>query len=332
MLDQVGAYMQHPAFFSSLFNGELTSDLDKYSPTNDVLFLLKSLEGLNRFIFHLMSRERIHAFAEGLIDNLGYLKVAVRPVSQNEFVSCKLTEKLEQQMRDSLAVSIGGMPVWCNQLMDSCSFLFSFEARCKYFRLSAFGRQQVQPQPSSHNNSGVSRDGPPSAGSLSRKKFLVLRDRVLESAAQMMDSYAHVKAPIEVEYNEEVGTGLGPTLEFYTLVSREFQKSGLGMWRQDHISFTTSETLQAEYSGIVNSSFGLFPRPWPSSVDASDAAQFSEVIKKFFLLGQIVAKALQDGRVLDLPFSKAFYKLILQQVFLGYGLLGSINGSTKASH
>jgi E3 ubiquitin-protein ligase TRIP12 len=148
----------------------------------------------------------------------------------------------------------------------------------------------------------------------------------------MMDSYAHVKAPIEVEYNEEVGTGLGPTLEFYTLVSREFQKSGLGMWRQDHISFTTSETLQAEYSGIVNSSFGLFPRPWPSSVDASDAAQFSEVIKKFFLLGQIVAKALQDGRVLDLPFSKAFYKLILQQVFLGYGLLGSINGSTKASH
>jgi E3 ubiquitin-protein ligase TRIP12 len=67
-------------------------------------------------------------------------------------------------------------------------------------------------------------------------------------------------------------------------------------------------------------------------VDASDAAQFSEVIKKFFLLGQIVAKALQDGRVLDLPFSKAFYKLILQQVFLGYGLLGSINGSTKASH
>ncbi|KAF9680312.1 hypothetical protein SADUNF_Sadunf06G0108100 [Salix dunnii] len=313
MLDQVGANMQHPAFFSNMFNCELASDLDKYSPTNDVLFLLKSLEGLNRFIFHLMSRERINAFAEGLIDNLGNLKVEVHPVSQNEFVSSKLTEKLEQQMRDSLAVSIGGMPVWCNQLMDSCSFLFSFEVRCKYFRLSAFGRQQVQLQPSSHNNSGVSRDGQPSAGSLSRKKFLVLRDRVLESAAQMMDSYAHVKAPIEVVYNEEVGTGLGPTLEFYTLVSREFQKSGLGMWRQDHILFATSETLQAEYSGIVKSSSGLFPRPWPSSVDASDGAQFSEVIKKFFLLGQIVAKALQDGRVLDLPFSKAFYKLILQQ-------------------
>ncbi|KAL3569451.1 hypothetical protein D5086_029341 [Populus alba] len=145
--NQAVAYMLHPAFFSSMFNCELTSDLDKSSPTNDILFLLKSLEG--------------------------------------------------------------GMPAWCNELMNSCSFL-------------------------------------PSAGSLSRKKFIVLRDQVLEPAAQMMDRYAHVKVPIEVVYNEEVGTGLGPTLEFYTL-------------------------------------------------------------------GQIVAKALQDGRVLDLPFAKVFYKLFLQQ-------------------
>ncbi|XP_024443585.1 E3 ubiquitin-protein ligase UPL4 isoform X2 [Populus trichocarpa] len=248
-----------------------------------------------------------------LIDNLDNLRVAARPVAQNEFVSSKLTEKLEQQMRDSLAVSMGGMPVWCNQLMNSCSFLFSFETRCKYFQLSAFGCQQIQIQPSSHNNSGVLRDRLPSAGSLSRKKFIVLRDQVLESAAQMMDRYAHLKVPIEVVYNEEVGTGLGPTLEFYTLVSKEFQKSGIGMWREDHISFPTIENLQAEYSGIVKSPFGLFPRPWSPTVDASDGVQFSEVIKKFFLLGQIVAKALQDGRVLDLPFAKVFYKLILQQ-------------------
>ena len=315
ILDQAVAFMQHPAFFSSMFNCELPSDLDKSSPTNDILFLLKSLEGLNRFIFHLMSHERIHAFAEGLIDNLDNLRVAARPVAQNEFVSSKLTEKLEQQMRDSLAVSMGGMPVWCNQLMNSCSFLFSFETRCKYFRLSAFGCQQIQIQPSSHNNSGVLRDRLPSAGSLSRKKFIVLRDQVLESAAQMMDHYAHVKVPIEVVYNEEIGTGLGPTLEFYTLVSKEFQKSGIGMWREDHISFPTIENLQAEYSGIVKSPFGLFPRPWSPTVDASDGVQFSEVIKKFFLLGQIVAKALQDGRVLDLPFAKVFYKLILQQVW-----------------
>ncbi|KDP29070.1 hypothetical protein JCGZ_16459 [Jatropha curcas] len=312
LVDKIGAHMQCTSFCTSIFNCELASDLDKLSPAYDVLFLLKSLEGLNRYTFHLMSCERVHAFAEGLINDLDSLKVVVHSVSQNEFVSSKLTEKLEQQMRDSFAVSIGGMPLWCNQLMSSCPFLFSFEARCKYFRLSAFGSQQVQMQTPS-NTSGVSRDRRSNLGTMHRKKFLVLRDRILESAAQMMDLYAHVKVPIEVVYNEEVGSGLGPTLEFYTLVSHEFQKYGLGMWREDHSSLAARKGLSIDDSEILTSPFGLFPRPWPSTLDISDGIQFSDVIKKFVLLGEIVAKALQDGRVLDLPFSKAFYKLILQQ-------------------
>ncbi|XP_065854953.1 E3 ubiquitin-protein ligase UPL4 [Euphorbia lathyris] len=309
-LDNIEAYMRCKSFLTRIFNYELPSEFDKSNPTYDVLFLLKSLEGLNRFAFHLMSCERARAFSEGLIDNLDNLKVVVHSVSQNEFVSSKLTEKLEQQMRDSLAVSVGGMPLWCSQLMASCPFLFSFEVRCKYFRLSAFGPQQVQPQATSHNSSGVSRERRSNSGSVPRKKFVVSRDQILESAAQMMDLYAHAKVPIEVVYKEEVGSGLGPTLEFYTLVSQEFQKSGLGMWREDRSSFAAT----AEDSEILVSSFGLFPCPWPSTVDTSnDGKQFSEVIEKFFLLGKVVAKALQDGRVLDLSFSNAFFKLIIQQ-------------------
>ncbi|KAG6745070.1 hypothetical protein POTOM_051712 [Populus tomentosa] len=138
ILDPAVAYMLHPAFFSSIFNCELTSDLDKSSPTNDILFLLKSLEGLNTFIFHLMSHERIHAFAEGLIDNLDSLRVAARPGAQNEFVSSKLTEKLEQQMRDSVAVSIeeelerllcGERDFWAfNELLDHIKFDHGYTA------------------------------------------------------------------------------------------------------------------------------------------------------------------------------------------------------------
>lgn len=304
---KAGDYVQHDSLFSSILNCELASDLDKTSATYDILLLLKCLEGLNKSVSHLMTRERIHAFGEGLIDNLDILNIIVRSISQNEFVNIKLTEKLEQQMRDSLAVSIGGMPLWCNQLMVSCPFLFSFEARCKYFRLAAFGSQHVQLQPSAFNNSDTSRNGRPAAANLSRKKFVVSRDQILESAAKMMDAYAQTKIPVEVIYNEEVGTGLGPTLEFYTLVSHEFQNFGLGMWRRD-------SSLQREESGIAISPLGLFPCPLPYTVDASgDGKQLNDVAKKFLLLGQVVAKALQDGRVLDLPFSKAFYKLILQQ-------------------
>uniref|UniRef100_A0A2P2M427 HECT-type E3 ubiquitin transferase n=1 Tax=Rhizophora mucronata TaxID=61149 RepID=A0A2P2M427_RHIMU len=312
-LDKIRAHLQGTSLFSSVFDHELTSDMDKLSPSYDILFLLKSLECMNRFAFHLLSCGKLHAFADGLIDNLDYLRVVVHSVSQNEFVSSKLTEKLEQQMRDPMAVSTGGMPLWCNQLMVSCPFLFSFETKCKYFRLSVFGSQKVQAQIPAQNNLGVLRDRRLTASNLSRKKFLVLRDQILESAFQMMDLYAHINLPIEVVYDEEVGTGLGPTLEFYTLVSHEFQKIGLGMWREDYGSPTAMKTLQTENSGFIMSPFGLFPRPRPSITDASDGKQFPEVLKKFVLLGKVVAKALQEGRVLDLPISKAFYKLILGQ-------------------
>lgn len=310
--DKVLAFYQHKPFLSGMFYCELVSDLEKSSPTYDILFLLKSLEGMNRFIFHLMSRERICAFAEGKVDNLDSLKITVPTVQLNEFVSSKLTEKLEQQMRDSLAVCIGSMPLWCNQLMTSCPFLFSFEARCKYFKLAAFGQPRLPSHISYHNSEAVS-DRRLGHGVLPRKKFLVYRDRILESAAQMMKLHASHKVVLEVEYDEEVGTGLGPTLEFYTLVCQELQKSGSGMWREDASSHTLKTSLQAEETGIY-SLYGLFPRPWLSMQDASGGIQFSEVTEKFVLLGQVVAKALQDGRVLDLHFSKAFYKLILGKV------------------
>uniref|UniRef100_A0A5B6YR81 HECT-type E3 ubiquitin transferase n=1 Tax=Davidia involucrata TaxID=16924 RepID=A0A5B6YR81_DAVIN len=319
-LDKVATYRQYTPFFSGMFVSELASDVEKSSPTYDILFLLKSLESMNRFRFHLMSREIIYSFAEGRIDNLDNLKVAVSAVLQNAFVSSKLTEKLEQQMRDPLSVSVGGMPSWCSQLMASCPFLFGFEARCKYFRLAAFGQLQVQSHPSSQNNSGGANGRWQSPGSLPRKKFLVCRNLILESAAQMMDLHARQKVVLEVEYNEEVGTGLGPTLEFYTLVSHEFQKSGLGMWREDQRLYTPKRSFQGEDSGVVMSPFGLFPCPWSSTVSTSNGIEFSEVIKKYVLLGQIVAKALQDGRVLDLPFSKSFYKFILGQELTVYDI------------
>lgn len=302
--------LHHGPFLSNIFGPKLLAQLDKTSHTYDILFLLKSLEGMNKLKFHLMSRERMNAFAEGRIDNFDNLKVAVPEIPENEFMNSKLTEKLEQQMRDPLALSTGGMPSWCNQLMALYPFLFGFEAKCKYFRLAAFGPLHVQLHSSFHNTSGAPSDRRHNAGGLPRKKFLVCRDRILDSAAQMMNLHACHKGVLEVEYNEEVGTGLGPTLEFYTLVCHEFQKTGMGMWREDYTSSASCKGLQAG-SGTVVSPSGLFPRPWSSTSSTSNGIEFSEVIKQFVLLGQVVAKALQDGWVLDLPFSKAFYKLII---------------------
>lgn len=61
----------------------------------------------------------------------------------------------------------------------------------------------------------------------------VSRRKVLESAKKVMEMYAKSRALLELEFFDEAGTGLGPTLEFYTLLAHELQKRGLGMWRND---------------------------------------------------------------------------------------------------
>ncbi|KAJ0235097.1 HECT domain-containing protein [Hirschfeldia incana] len=295
----------HP-FLSYLFAHRLgLRHIGTNAPAYDILFLLKSLEAMNRYLFHLICHERINAFGEGRLDNLDDLRVEVRPVPYAEFVSSKFTEKLEQQLRDSFALSTCGLPPWFNDLMGSCPFLFSFEVKSKYFRLAAFGSQKVHHHPQHLSSSSSHGEGRQATGSLPRKKFLASRENILESAAKMMELHGNQKVVIEVEYSEEVGTGLGPTLEFYTLVSRAFQNPDLGMWRSDRSSFAGKPK---EDSGFLVAPSGLFPRPWSDT-----SAAFPDVLQRFVLLGTVVAKALHDGRVLDIAFSKAFYKLILGQ-------------------
>lgn len=115
-------------------------------------------------------------------------------------------------------------------------------------------------------------------------------------------------------------------MEFYTLLSHDLQKVGLGMWRSNSYNKSgaegdtihqkdgkrTSNISQASRD-LIQAPLGLFPRPWPPS-DGSEVGQLNKVIEYFRLLGRVIAKALQDGRLLDLPLSTAFYKLVLGQV------------------
>ena len=309
--EKIGFSWHKLSFFSSLLLAELPCKLDKSNPSYDILFMMKILEGLNRNSFQLLSNDKSIAFAQGRIENFDDLKVVLSTIPQTEFISTKLTDKLEQQMRDPLASTTGNMPLWCSELMAACPFLFSFETRWKYFRLTAFGSYKIQHPHLLHSDNidtGFDNERRSQSGLSYRKKFRVDRSNILESAGKMMASLASSKAVIEVEYNEEVGTGLGPTMEFYTVASHEFQKVGLGMWREDR------NFCSIGGSSFVVSPFGLFPRPWSVHTSILNGIQFSDVTRKFFLLGQLVAKAIKDRRLLDMPFSRAFYKVILEQV------------------
>ncbi|KAL5066522.1 hypothetical protein RYX36_028259 [Vicia faba] len=327
------AKLHQTSVLDSILHGELPCDLEKSNPTYNILALLRVLEGLNQLAPRLRAQMVNDRFAEGKIFDFDELGVtASARVSPEEFVSSKITPKLARQIQDAHVLCSGSFPSWCNQLTKACPFLFPFETRQQYFYSTAFGLSRALnrlQQQQGAEGLGSTTGRAMRVGRLQRQKVRVSRNRILDSAAKVMEMYSSQKAVLEVEYFGEVGTGLGPTLEFYTILSHDLQKVRLQMWRSyssekhlmdvdgDEKKMKSCEGYGSNVPGdgeLVQAPMGLFPRPWPTNGDASEDSQFTKVVEYFRLLGRVMAKALQDGRLLDLPLSVAFYKLILGQL------------------
>ncbi|CAN6985887.1 unnamed protein product [Brassica oleracea var. botrytis] len=322
----VEAQSYRASLLDSIVQGKLPCDLEKANSTYNVLALLRVLEGLNQLGPRLRAQTISDRFAEGKITSLDDLNTTAAKVSHEEFINSKLTPKLARQIQDALALCSGSLPSWCYQLTTACPFLFPFQTRRQYFYSTAFGLSRALnrlQQQQGADGSGSTNEREMRIGRLQRQKVRVSRNRILDSAAKVMEMYSSQKAVLEVEYFGEVGTGLGPTLEFYTLLSHDLQKVSLGMWRSnsgDKLSMQTDrdeiqdgKSAAARDRDIVQAPLGLFPRPWPSTADVSEGSRFHKVVEYFRLLGRVMAKALQDGRLMDVPLSTAFYKLILGQ-------------------
>ncbi|CAL5035273.1 unnamed protein product [Urochloa decumbens] len=329
---------QYTSLLDSILQGELPCDLEKSDQTYNILSLLRVLEGLNQLSHQLRLQATSDNFVEGKVATLDRLYDAGAKVPPEEFVNSKITPKLARQIQDVFALCSGSLPSWCYQLTKACPFLFPFETRRQYFFSTAFGLSRalhrLQQQPGDNNNTAIEREI--RIGRLQRQKVRVSRKRILDSAAKVMEMFSNQKAVLEVEYFGEVGTGLGPTLEFYTLLSHDLQRDDLGLWRSHSpgTSGTQIDVNEAHLTGrnhgseslvesrnIVQAPLGLFPQPWPPSAAASEGSKFFKVVDYFRLVGRVMAKALQDGRLLDLPLSTAFYKLLLGQELDLYDIL-----------
>ena len=241
----------------------------------------------------------------------------------------KLNGKLLRQLADPLALCSRALPLWCASLAVSCPFLFAFESRRFYFYSTAFGLsralqrlQNAQEGAAAPPNGSASERSDFRLGRLPRQKVRISRARVMDSALKVMDLYASAKALLEVEYFGEVGTGLGPTLEFYTLVSRELRRSELRLWLDDGIPAAATATADPSAAGddgaspYVFSACGLYPRPVAQGGAGAGAAESglpARAAQLFGFMGKFVAKALLDSRLVDLPFSATFYKQVLGQ-------------------
>lgn len=304
---------------------ELPASIKEDAPYAKLLQLLAVLHSLN-----MEWREVTRAGVAGGVSDSGdeVPTTSARALAESAFVNNKLTAKLNRQLEEPLIVASACLPAWSTDLPRHFPFLFPFEARFAFLQSTSFGyarlltRWQALHSRNQDGGSSASRldDSFGFLGRLQRQKVRISRANLLASAFKVFELYGSNSSVLEVEYFEEVGTGLGPTLEFYSLVSKEFARRDLELWRDSRSGGSAEDG-----SAYVFSPQGLFPAPLitaqggeAKAVTASASAEggsnsASKRLQAFRILGQFVAKALLDSRIIDCNFSAVFMRAVLNQ-------------------
>ena len=278
----------------------LKSPIASYSPshppqslhenpiTSKILRLLKILHDLHDTISESLGTSR-------------HVRQLLQAEAVAQFVNTKLTAKINRQLEEPLIVASDCLPAWSKDLPLHYPFLFPFETRYLYLQSTSFGSQRsverwINAQ-GDDSRRDRRRDDRPFISAPKKQKVRISRTRILDSALKVLELYGQSGAILEVEYFEEVGTGLGPTLEFYSNVSREFSRKKHKLWR-DNDSNKGDEYIYAKQ--------GLFPAPMTEQDFTTEIG--SKALFLFKMLGKFVARSMLDSRMIDISFNPLFFK------------------------
>jgi len=242
---------------------------------------------------------------------------------RNAFVSHELSNALKLQLSDPIIQCMPAAIVrWAKRIAESrLKFLFLGELRNTYFRVRYTGLTRVM--------TALHWDEHVIKRALKAKRRVVLsRKNMLDSAVTVMNTMSR-SSEMDVEYKGEAGIGLGPILEYFSIVSHEVQQKSLKAF-VDESSDEADEDCQ-----FISNPSGLFPALMTNPSDTvtltssqgleftavGDSARHQQTIDKkqlFFFLGAFVATAIADGRILDANFSQTFLKVLVGDEFLSY--------------
>ncbi len=273
---------------SSTANLGMPPSLHEHPATSKILRLLNILHEMNANLDDVLD------------DSQTSVNVKAEPVAQ--FVNTKLTAKLNRQLEEPLIVASNCLPSWSEDLARLYPFLFPFETRHLFLQSTSFGYARSmtrwQNQSAEENRRERHRDDRPFMGRLQRQKVRISRSRMLDSAMKVMELYGGSSSVLEVEYFEEVGTGLGPTLEFYSTVSKEFSKKNTKLWRENDAN---------ENDEYAFGKLGMFPAPMNAEKADSEAGR--KILNVFKMLGKFIARSMLDSRIIDVSLNPTFFRI-----------------------
>ena len=270
-------------------DSEMPVSLNENPTTSKILRLLNILHEINANLEDVLEDGRASS-----------THLSVEPVSQ--FVNTKLTAKLNRQLEEPLIVASNCLPSWTQDLTRLYPFLFPFETRHLFLQSTSFGYARSmtrwQNQTIEDTRRDRHRDERPFQGRLQRQKVRISRTRILESAQKVMELYGGSSSVLEVEYFGEVGTGLGPTLEFYSTVSKEFSKKKIKMWRENDSNQTDEHAFGKQ---------GLFPAPMTQ--ERAETESGKRTLHHFKMLGKFIARSMLDSRIIDVSLNPTLFRL-----------------------
>ena len=210
---------------------------------------------------------------------------------QNLFINPKVTLLIDRACRDGYSVSKAQIPSWCFNLSLDFNFLSKFNSRYLLFKVSFDPKRSLlnlQNYLKSTDNNFNSGEQAITVGKSMRLKISIKRDEVIDYAMKLPSDPITSKfiGYLEFEYENEVGIGIGPTLEFYSLVIDKLKNDSTLWYKTTDLS--------------------LYPR-------LSHNEDLALAKNKFVLLGFVVGRALYDDRLIDVPLSKIFWDVILER-------------------
>jgi E3 ubiquitin-protein ligase TRIP12 len=128
---------------------------------------------------------------------------------KTEYLSLKLTSKVNRQLQDPVVIMMGQIPSWITEMGYTCSFLFPFETRQMIFYPCAFDRERAMQRlldssdmlTQQHHNDQTDRQTV--VPRIERKKIQLSRGNILSEMEKILDTW-NSKHFLEVQYEDEV--------------------------------------------------------------------------------------------------------------------------------
>jgi hypothetical protein len=247
------------------------ADLEEKGPSTELLTILTLLGALHG-VFKTVSASA--AEDASLFANLP---------EPNDFVSTPLASKFMRQLADPVAICSRSLAPWCRAAVLACPFLFPHEARRTMHSSCLLGLARALHFCYGRMETGGNDQMEVQIAAIPRRKVRIDRANLIVDAARVMNSFGTSQALVEIEYVDEVGTGSGPTLEFYAQIV-------------DHLRAHNPPLFRSSEFGVP-----LYFHPYPAAFYATPEGESLVGLAK--LLGQVVGKCIMDGRVIDLDIS-----------------------------